>query len=244
MKKLLNNKKILTSLIVVLLVITAAGSYSWFTSKSSASISSNMGRLSISSSAENLLGEPDYYYEPGDNLDMAYTIDNVHAGDAGEYKMAFVQANFAEGTVEIYSDSNGNALLSPKTYAIDQSIFEEMTRKVKTVIDSDTSLISAWYVDRTTGIYYALIDAGMDAAATVELKFDGSQMGNVYQGAKFHFSGEFLATQVNEDAIYDTFGLDLNNLDPIDENGNILSNGIRSTARAYYMNLLYEMLDL
>lgn len=243
MKKLLNNKKILASLIVVLVVILALGSYSWFTSKSSAVISSNMGRISISASAENLLGEPDYYYEPGDNLDIAYTIDNVHAGSANEYKMAFVQANFAEGTVEVYSDSNGNALLTPKTYEIDQSIFEEITSNVKSVMDPDTYLLSFWYVDRTTGTYYALIDAGMDATATVELKFDGSQMGNVYQGAKFNFGGEFLATQMNEDAIYDTFGLNLENLDPVDENGNVLSSKTRSTARTYYMDLLYDALD-
>lgn len=245
MKGTLENKKKILITLVLALILLVAGSYAWFTSSSSTLISATVGRLSINSTVENLLGEPSYYYEPGDSINLVYTIDNVHNGNAsGEYKTAFVQADFSDGTVDIYSDDNGKELTEPKTYPIDPEIFKDITYAAKTVVDPETHLISAWYVDRTTGIYYALVDAGTEATAEVGFEFNGSKAGNVYQGAQFNFNGNFIATDVNEDATYDLFNLDWDNLDPIDTGGNVITktnDPERDSERGYYINLLYDV---
>lgn len=240
----LKNKKKLVITVVLAFTVFVAGSYAWFTSSSSTVISATAGRISINSTVENLLGEPDYYYEPGDSINLMYTIDNVHDGNiSGEYKTAFVQVGFSDGTVDIYSDDDGNELANSQTYPIDTEIFEDIICTAKTVIDSETHLISAWYVDRTTGTYYALVDAGAEATAEIGMKFDGSKAGNAYQGARFNFNGNFIAVDVNEDAAYDLFELDWNNLDPIDTDGRIITktgDSGRNSERDYYMNLLYD----
>lgn len=240
----LKNKKKLVITAALAFTILVTGSYAWFTSSSSAVISATTGRISINSTVENLLGEADYYYEPGDSINLAYTIDNVHDGNiSGEYKAALVQADFSDGTVDIYSDDDGNELANPQTYPIDTEIFKDITCTAKTVIDAETHLISAWYVDRTKGTYYALVDAGTEATAEIGLKFDGSETGNAYQGARFNFNGNFIAVDVNEDAAYDLFELNWDNLDPIDTDGRIItktSDPGRNSERGYYMSLLYD----
>ena len=241
--KLFNNKKVRIVLSIALAaVIITAGTFAWFSGTAGNGAAVTMGALEVNVVLEDDIMD-DYYYEPGETADLKYTIDNIHPGE--NYKPAFVKADFTAGTVLISSDGNGKPLDEPYTMYIDPATVDA-TGEIKTVIGLDG--VAAWYKDSVTGIYYLLLDPGMDAVVDLEVNFVGKTMGNAYQNAKFSFAGTFPYTQVMEEAIFDVLGLDVNTLDPVDEDGNVLifdifginADGVMT--RGDYMQILYDAL--
>jgi SipW-cognate class signal peptide len=240
MTSILKHKRFLVIIAAFTLIAAIGGTYAWFTDTTATTQSNmKMGDLSISSSVVNLLGDPDYLYEPGDYVNLEFTLDNASENPDG-FLPAFVQANFDAGTVTRYYDAEGYQLATPVTEDIDPLVLDKITTNVKTVANEDE--FAAWYLDRITGTYYVLLNAGTSTTAGRNFKLSDLWLGNAYRGADFNLVSFFPCTQVNKDAILEVFDLDLSNLDPIDEEGNIIGSEGRNTSHSYYMNLLYDMM--
>jgi len=239
---LFKNKKVRIVLSIALAaVIITAGTFAWFSGTAGQGSAVTMGALEVNVTLDDGIDD-DYYYEPGETADLKYTIDNIHPTD--NYKAAMIKADFKAGTVVISSDDYGKPLAAPYTMNIDPATVD-VIGEIKTFIDPITYEVAAWYVDRTTDIYYLLLDPGMAAVADLEVNFVGKTMGNAYQNAQFDFAGTFPYTQVMEEAMLDVLGLDVMNLDPIDEDGIVLYEFSLYSAdggmtRNDYMQLLYD----
>ena len=245
MKKIFSMKKLPILMALAIVVSVFALSYAWWSGEADASGGGvSMGRLGMSATVEPEV--PGYAMMPGETLNLTYTLDNTHGGDTS-YKTVFAQANFKGSTVTIKTWGDGTAIPPADWYtiALDPDLAPMLVE-----IASDTSDIEKmviWFVDRTTGVCYALIDPEMIATAEVNIEL-AQNMPIDYMGAEFNVMDTVPYTQMMEEAIVDTFGLDLDNLDPIDDAGVLLD---MSTfifgdppvgSRDYYMNLLYAAL--
>lgn len=201
-KRFLNKRTaVIATALAAAAVIAAGTTNAWFTSKVDASLQSvEMGRLKVVSSFLN--EDDDSFYEPGVNVDKSGTLEN--AGSIPSFVKVAVNP-----TVIIKSDANGNPV-TPTTIENDPNIKPEFDAdKLGYKFAGDDCYF--WYTDND-GNYYVLMNGAIESDVAMEIKLDGSVLGNQYQGAEIYLSGEWKATQALPDAIKDELNVNFDEL--------------------------------
>lgn len=212
MKKLLKSKKTLVAMCLVLVAVIVSGAtFAWFTwSVAPESAEVEMGRLILGATFE--VDEDADLYEPGLTVEKLGTVSN----DGSLALLARIGLN---GEVTIRSDADGYPLDEADEYTVPISSVDGITVEIDEDVlgwYDDGDVFYEWYIHPATGDYYILIDGNVDVPANFSVELSGS-LGNLYQGAIIDYAGEWLATQVMDDAIYEVFGITYDELEYADD---------------------------
>lgn len=212
MKTLQKRKKlILTGLL--LLLVTVGTTFAWWTASSTVSQEIKMGSLAIKGQLEKLAD--DTGFEPGLTTEQDGTLKNTGSIPALIRVENNSQVKFKGQTA--YTDITDGAV--------------SMTLKPKETTDG------YWYKDQQ-GRTYVLLDATEVASIEVNSELVGDKMNNDYMNASVKLAGSFKATQVQEGAIAQEFGISSDELEDFEPASARTRSGGASAAMSYLRELL------
>lgn len=234
MKSLFKNKKMTVIISLLIIAISVGVTYSWFTSTSAAATTGPvLGRLVIDSELD--IDDAEVLYEPGLSKEVTGKVSNAGS-------LPFIAKIDLTSLTTIRSDGEGVPLKEEDYYQLSDvnGIDARLNQKILGFKDGPDNAMMAWLVDNE-GNYYLVIDGTMDADIAFDVSFDGS-LGNVFQGASVSLSSEWLATQVNSNAILDVLGVDYNDLEMI--NNDLSEGGYGRSAGSSYERIQARLDEL
>ncbi|MCP1101397.1 hypothetical protein M2454_001133 [Aequitasia blattaphilus] len=206
-KAVFSNKVLLIVAAVALTMAAAVGfTYAWFTtSVNMGNTSVNMGRLQVEATFPT--EDEAVVYEPGLEVEKSGSLKNTGS------MASFVKVTI-EPTVIKRSDENGNPTTPSAPITDDPNvlqIFDDSLLGYK--MEGEEGADSFYWYKDGEGNYYVLMDGNAAPDVNYTVAFNGSGMGNDYQGAEIIISGNWKATQALEQAIVDEFGVDFDSLE-------------------------------
>ena len=192
----MKTKITLAVLVVALAAALVAGTMgAWFTAEDelpvaefkAGTVAINVDGLEVG--GEELSEQPIENVNPGDDFDLCWRIVNTGT------KRAQLRVKFEK---EWVAGEEGGEDLSPSVVGL--SLAKEQWR-----LEDDGYY---YYMDGPLAGTFADAD-GAEVELCVNVKFDGSSMGNKYQGAQFKLSGKVEAVQASNGAPFEVWGIDL-----------------------------------
>lgn len=193
---------------LVFLLMSAGTTYAWFTAKFETAQSISMGSLHVSANFPSLSDPKNY--EPGLDIEMNGEIKNngtlpamIKIGNSTQVRYMYADDNLTLIPIE------EREFQKAPNSAVDMKITPTSGRY-------DDNEDAYWFRDKSTNDNYLLLEPKSSVNVMVTSKLNDEKIGNKFQGASFKLGTILQATQVLEDAMATELGLDLNNLDIVD----------------------------